>query len=232
MQTYKHYSFDLWMTLIKSNPAFKQERTLFFYNNFNGAGKNLEEVAAIFRQVDVMCNAINEKTGGNISSEEMYLMVITAINNYSNKFEAVDLPLLYNEMEQLLFKYLPVVYCNNTARVLEKIKQAEGVTVSLLSNTAFIKGRSLRQVLKRIGLDAFFDFQLYSDEEGISKPDKRLFEKMLREINIKRGGDILHAKETVHIGDNMVADINGAKAAGINSILINSNNISITSLLN
>ncbi|RZL31784.1 MAG: HAD family hydrolase, partial [Pedobacter sp.] len=27
MAFYKHYSFDLWLTLIKSNPTFKLERT-------------------------------------------------------------------------------------------------------------------------------------------------------------------------------------------------------------
>ncbi|RYD21052.1 MAG: HAD family hydrolase, partial [Spirochaetia bacterium] len=72
MKKYKHYSFDLWMTLIRSNPAFKLERTRFFYQHFNCKEKTLEEVGLVFRQIDVMCNAINEKTGGNIHAEEMY----------------------------------------------------------------------------------------------------------------------------------------------------------------
>ena len=63
MAFYKHYSFDLWLTLIKSNPRFKQERTSYFYEKFNTKNKSIEEVALIFRQVDLMVNAINEKTG-------------------------------------------------------------------------------------------------------------------------------------------------------------------------
>jgi putative hydrolase of the HAD superfamily len=231
MVLYKHYSFDLWMTLIKSNPVFKQERTRFFYDNFNQGSKTIEEINAIFRRVDLMCNAINEKTGGSIASEEMYLMVISEMNDYSNAFENINLIALYTEMEQLLFKYMPLVYCNNTAQVLSKIKQQEDVTVSLLSNTAFVKGSSLRQVLKHIGLDGYFDFQLYSDETGFSKPNKQMFHLMLNGVAAVRD-NVVNTNEIVHIGDNVLADVHGANATGIHGILINSNNVSITSLLN
>ncbi len=230
MIAYQHYSFDLWMTLIKSNPAFKQARAKFFYDNLNHQGKTLEEVCAVFRTVDNMCNAINEKTGGNITSEEMYLMVISGINNYSNAFNNIQLTSLYDEMEQLLLKYQPVVYCENTAAVLQQIKQLHGVTISLLSNTAFIKGSSLRKVLERIGLAAYFDFQIYSDEIGASKPNKIIFDAMLGNIATVRNGNI-DINTIVHVGDNKVADIYGASAAGITGILINANNVSITSLL-
>ena len=63
MSRFRHYSFDLWLTLIKSNPAYKPERAGIFYRDYNSLNKSLEEIAAIFRQVDLMCNAINEKTG-------------------------------------------------------------------------------------------------------------------------------------------------------------------------
>ena len=48
MKTYKHYSFDLWLTLIKSNPTFKKERALFFHKHLNAAGKSLEENTPLF----------------------------------------------------------------------------------------------------------------------------------------------------------------------------------------
>ena len=82
MAFYKHYSFDLWLTLIKSNPAYKQERTRYFYQRFNTKHKNLAEIAVIFRQVDLMVNAINERTGKNVDADEMYLMIISMINDY------------------------------------------------------------------------------------------------------------------------------------------------------
>ncbi len=230
MNIYKHYSFDLWMTLIKSNPVFKQERALFFYDRFNRKNKSREQVTHIFRQVDLLCNAINEKTGGNIEAEEMYLMVIAAMNDYSYSFAEINLGELYGEMELLFFKYLPVVYSPETLTVLSRLQEKGDTTFSLLSNTAFIKGSTLRKALRTMDLERFFDFQLYSDETGLSKPNKKLFQLMLNEIVAARPG--IHASDIIHIGDNEKADIEGAKTVGINSLLVNSNNNSITILLN
>ena len=98
MQFYKHYSFDLWLTLIKSNPNFKKERALFFHKNFNSKKKNIEEIEKIFRQVDIICNSINEKTGKNIDADEMYLYRFYPV--ISNKVDGVGYTLiLYSEIE-------------------------------------------------------------------------------------------------------------------------------------
>lgn len=229
MPYFKHYSFDLWLTLIKSNPLFKIERTKFFYENFNPLHKTLEEIALIFRQVDVMCNSINEKTGKNIDADEMYLMVINTINNFSNNFETIDTELLYNQMETLVFKHLPIVYCNETINVLSHLKQNSNCTMNILSNTGFIKGQTLRKVLNQIGLFSFFDFQLYSDEEQVSKPNPKFFSLMLKKICVLNGDYLLN--DIVHVGDNPNADIKGANSIRINSMLINANHQTIKNLL-
>lgn len=228
MKGYKHYSFDLWLTLIKSHPSFKQERNRFFFDNFNHKNKSLEEITQIFRQVDLMCNAINEKTGNNLEAEEMYLMVISAMNDHAVSFHDIDLTKLYHEMEQLVFKHLPVIYCANTSAALSRLKE-ENYTISLLSNTAFIKGSTLREVLKRLEIHHLFDFQLYSDEVGMSKPNQELFQLMIKTVTSSKD---IHLKEIIHIGDNIKADIEGGSIAGISTLLINSNDKSILSLFN
>ncbi len=230
MLPYRHYSFDLWMTLIRSNPAFKIERTKYFFSKINYYNKPLEEIAKIFREVDIMCNSINENTGKNIDAEEMYLMVISLINNYKVDLHQVDVVSLYDEMEQLLFNYMPQVYCTNTHVVLNSLKSRQGTTLNILSNTGFIKGRTLRKVLKEIDLYHYFDFQVYSDEEGLSKPNKILYQKVLSQVYHLHKPITL--KEIVHVGDNPVADVKGASEAGIESLLINSNEVSILKLLN
>ena len=230
MQLYKHYSFDLWLTLIRSNPAFKLERTRIFHEKYNFANKSFDEVATIFRQVDLMCNSMNEKTGKNIDADEMYLMVISLINDFNPSFAAIDLVALENEMEQLLFNYLPLVYCENTKDMLERLKAGERSTVSLLSNTGFIRGATLRKVLHELQLGQYLDFQLYSDEENLSKPNLQFFQLMLDRIDRKKHTE-LELHEIVHIGDNPIADIHGATCLGIHSVLINSNHLTISCLL-
>lgn len=231
MAFYKHYSFDLWLTLIKSNPSFKQERTKYFFDKFNAKNKSIEEIAMIFRQVDLMVNAINEKTGKNVDADEMYLMVITMINDFSFDYDEVDLDLLYLEVEDLLLNYMPLLYCNNCIPVLSKIKEAENKSsTNILSNTGFIKGKTLRKVLNHLQIDQFIDFQLYSDEVRMSKPNPEFFRLMLNTIDRQQHPE-LALTEVIHIGDNPIADVNGAHSVGINSLLINSNNLSILHLL-
>lgn len=232
MNIYQHYSFDLWLTLIRSNLSFKRERTKFFFDHFNPQQKPLEEVERVFRRIDLMTNAINEKTGGNIDTDTLHLMVISEINDHQYEFAAVDLAALYNEMETLVFKYRPTTYCSATARVLRTLHQRQDCTLSLLSNTAFIKGRTLRKVLQELELDQYLHFQLYSDETGVSKPNPEMFRLMLDSITTTRNGEAILPQQIIHIGDNVKADIQGASEAGIHSLLVNSNNQCISSLLN
>jgi len=229
MNQYKHYSFDLWLTLIRSNPDFKQERAKIFHARYNPLNKSFAEVVTIFRNVDLMCNSINERTGKNIDADEMYLMVISIMNDYQPGFAAVDTEELYREMEQLLFNYMPHIYCGNTAGLLNSLKEGDA-TMSLLSNTGFIRGETLRKVLKALEIDRYLDFQLYSDEVRLSKPNPAFFQLMLDQIALKHQGRLgLH--EIVHVGDNPVADSYGAGQLGISSVLINSNQQTITCLL-
>jgi len=231
MKTYKHYSFDLWLTLIKSNPVFKKERALFFHQHLNAAKKSLEEVEMAFRHVDLMSNAINQKTGSNLEAEEMYLIVIYELNDSNSAFENIDIKWLLHQMEQLFFQYIPAIYNDKTLSTLNTLKEIPGVSMSILSNTAFIKGSTLRIVLRHLNLDQFFDFQCYSDEEGMSKPNPHFFGLMIDNIHTIRQNDNIMPQEIIHIGDNFVADILGANNLGINSFLINSNNNTIADLL-
>lgn len=230
MAFYKHYSFDLWLTLIKSNPTFKLERTKYFHKKFNSKHKSIDEVAVIFRQVDLMINAINEKTGKNVDADEMYLMVISMINDHNFQFRDLDLEALYNEMEELLFTHMPLIYCDNCLPVLAKVKEPELSTTNILSNTGFIKGKTLRKVINHLGIDQFIDFQLYSDEVRMSKPNPKFFELMLNKIDREKHPELI-LSNIIHVGDNPHADIRGAEAMGIKSMLINSNNQSILQLL-
>lgn len=230
MAFYKHYSFDLWLTLIKSNPTYKQERVQYFYRNFNGKHKSVEEIAVIFRQVDLMVNAINEKAGKNVDADEMYLMIISMINDYDFNFRNVDLQVLDHDMEQIVFAHMPKLYCDDCINVLAKIKESGKSSTNILSNTGFIKGKTLKKVINHLGIGQYIDFQLYSDEVRMSKPSTGFFQLMLNTIDRTKHPE-LQLKEIIHIGDNPHADVRGAEAMGIKSMLINSNNLSISNLL-
>ncbi len=231
MDIIKHYSFDLWLTIIKSNPIFKEERASYFYKNFNRKNKSVDEVKAIFRYNDDMCNAINEVTGQNISAQEMYLMVLYQLNESLDIMEEFDMAHLNTEMDLLFFRYSPLVYSQATIDTLYQLASKNNITLNILSNTAFIKGELLRELLNNLDVAKYFDFQIYSDEIGMSKPNINLYYHLIENIQTMRNKDNIQLSEILHIGDNYKADYLGAKAAGLNALLINSNDQLITKLL-
>jgi HAD superfamily hydrolase (TIGR01549 family) len=72
-----------------------------------------------------------------------------------------------------------------------------------------------RGKIEKHNLAAHVDFTLVSEEVGYHKPDKRAFEEAL-----KVAGDV-PATRALYIGDNLIADIQGAQAAGLTAILMN-----------
>ncbi len=227
---YSHYSFDLWFTLIKSNPNFKNKRALYFYKMYNSKNKTLAEVEHVFRHVDLMCNAINEKTGANIDCEEMYLMVLYELNNEKYHIQDIDLEELCKNMENLFFENPPSLFNSLTLPTLDTLKNYPDTTMNILSNTGFVKGNTLRKLLTNLDISKYFNFQLYSDEMHMSKPNTSIFNILVREINSIRLSPIA-LKDIIHIGDNILADIKGAESIGINTFLINTNDKSIQNLV-
>jgi HAD superfamily hydrolase (TIGR01549 family) len=64
------------------------------------------------------------------------------------------------------------------------------------------------------GLDQFVDELVVSGEVGVSKPDPMIFHTALNRLGVT-------ADETVMVGDSWIADIEGARAAGIRAIWFN-----------
>ncbi|MEI6487890.1 MAG: YjjG family noncanonical pyrimidine nucleotidase [Bacteroidota bacterium] len=75
--------------------------------------------------------------------------------------------------------------------------------------------------IKNSGLDKYFLNTITSEAAGFQKPDIRIFEFALRTAQS-------HAQKSIMIGDNMEADILGAKNAGIHQIYFNPSEIKHT----
>jgi putative hydrolase of the HAD superfamily len=84
-----------------------------------------------------------------------------------------------------------------------------GLTLVVVSNA----NGTLRAHMDRIGLSAFLDHVIDSCDEGVEKPDPRLFEIALARANAR-------ADSTIHVGDIYQVDVVGARAAGIRPILL------------
>jgi putative hydrolase of the HAD superfamily len=102
---------------------------------------------------------------------------------------------------------------DETARPgLERLR-ARGVTLALISNTMRTPGAVIRAVLDRAGLLACFAHTTFSDEVGIRKPAPEIFQDTLRRVGGAPAG-------AVHVGDDAVLDVDGARAAGLRVVQI------------
>ena len=212
---HEHLSFDLWLTLIKSNPEFKNKRNSLFKDFFE-VDCSLEKVSEVIRYYDVLFNNINEKTGLNIDTFEIYYLILEALNVDLNSIEIEKLIEFYNESEILFMNYKPDLIYSNTQILFNQINE-KGITISILSNTAFIKGTTLRKLLKHYELDNFLLFQIYSDETGYSKPNIEIFKLVYDEIEKVKS---IEKNKVLHVGDNKVADYDGAINFGFDSLLV------------
>ena len=72
---------------------------------------------------------------------------------------------------------------------------------------------SLAEVLGRVGLSEWLDGVVTSAGVGVSKPDPAIFER-----GLSVAGAV--AREAVHVGDSLGEDVAGARAAGIEPVLV------------
>jgi putative hydrolase of the HAD superfamily len=91
---------------------------------------------------------------------------------------------------------------------LEEFRR-HGLRLVVVSNA---NGR-LSSVFERLGLAGRVDLLFDSHDQGVEKPDPRLFH-----IALERAG--ARAETTVHIGDLYHVDVVGARAAGLRAVLL------------
>ncbi|MFC6268972.1 HAD family hydrolase [Frigoriflavimonas asaccharolytica] len=212
---YQHFSFDLWLTIIKSNPDFKVKRDQLLKDHFS-IDASFDEVRKAVRYYDVLLNKISEKTGRHIERETAYLLILNALGKKFEDVTNVQLNLYFQEMDQLFLENLPVILWDNIEDQLIRIKN-EGKTSSILSNTAFIRGETLEKMLQKLGISSYFSFKIFSDEVKISKPNPNIFDLVHQSVKkIKQ----VEKNEILHIGDNAFADFQGAKNFGFNAQLV------------
>jgi putative hydrolase of the HAD superfamily len=84
-----------------------------------------------------------------------------------------------------------------------------GLRTAVISNS----NGSVRSILDDLGLTGYLDFVIDSFEVGVEKPDARIFR-----LGLERAG--LEAADVVYVGDLYSVDVLGARAAGMQGVLL------------
>ncbi len=222
----KHISFDVWLTLIYTNPAFKPARDALT-SSFFDIKKDLKVVTETFKHYDNCFTKVNEIVGLNLDSREMLLIILANLEVEIEKLNHSLLDSYEKEISNLFWQYPPIFLESNFYEIAERLVQ-QNISLSILSNTGFIEGKTLRAFFAHQKIDHFFTFQCYSDEAGLSKPSplfyKYAFDTILTYKNLNKN-------QVLHIGDNPIADVKGANKFGFRSALYEHKKISLEKLL-
>jgi putative hydrolase of the HAD superfamily len=97
---------------------------------------------------------------------------------------------------------------------LERLR-GQGLALAVVSNTMRTPGTGLRKLLERYGLLSAFAHATFSDEVGVRKPDPEIFALTLRALGVEPAA-------AVHVGDDAVLDVLGARNAGLRTIQVTS----------
>lgn len=86
--------------------------------------------------------------------------------------------------------------------------RGRGMQVAVVSNW----DHHLRPLLTELGVFGWIDLLVVSAEEGVEKPDVEMFERACARLGVA-------PSRAVHVGDDLEADVAGAKAAGCVALL-------------
>jgi dihydrofolate synthase/folylpolyglutamate synthase len=91
---------------------------------------------------------------------------------------------------------------------LRELKR-RGLKLGIISNW----DNRLRPLLRELQLDSYFDSIIISGEAGSQKPDPRIFQAAAAQLNAP-------PEAILHIGDSSSEDVAGARAAGLQALLL------------
>ena len=97
---------------------------------------------------------------------------------------------------------------DDVAPCLRELKR-RGLKLGIISNW----DDRLRPLLRELQLDSYFDSIVISGEAGLQKPDPRIFQAAAAQLNTP-------PEAILHIGDSASEDVAGARAAGLQALLL------------
>ena len=87
---------------------------------------------------------------------------------------------------------------------------ARGVRLAIICDIGLTPAAGVRALLRDAGLLGYFDATVFSDEQGVYKPDARIFEFTLATLGVD-------ADAALHVGDRRRTDVEGALGCGMSA---------------
>jgi putative hydrolase of the HAD superfamily len=198
--------FDLYGTLLIFNDIDKSwdDWAIAFYELINHKTKmSFDEFAGSCR--NFMSRDAKKENSSGLTTYETKIK--KHCDSLGIELSTSELKLIADITPRAWQKYISVA--PGAIEVLNELKKNK--VLVLITN--FDHSPHIRKTLAEFNLDSFFSKIIISDEVNITKPDPAIF-------NIALDQTGLTSDEVIFVGDNPKDDIEGARAAGIEPVLI------------
>lgn len=204
----KAITFDCWDTLIDDDGSRNIKRKEYFTFLLKNKGFTVteEEVDRFFsKEAKLFQNfIIDHRKTQNSMARVRTLMKLAGLNlSHDEINKATD----YCDKIALEFRPPVIDGIKDTLEVL-----AKEYRMAVICNTGWHSANTVRHLLGDYDFPKYFSHMTFSDEAGVAKPHKQIFEQTLAKL----GG---RPEEAVHIGDSEYSDIVGARGANMRAIL-------------
>jgi len=211
----KAVGFDLWETLITDTPELsrKQERLRLTRMEeiltARGHGALSARIERAYRDIWQRCHELYWSEDRDIECRRQIEHFIEAIELDPATLAADALDELEKAYAMAAVEILPNVI-PGAIEVLRELK-SRGLRLGLISNTGRTPGYALREILKRVGVAEYLDAMVFSNEHGVCKPQRSIFEEMRSALRVDYA-------EMAFVGDNLYVDVLGAQRLGMRAI--------------
>lgn len=209
-------TFDFWETLVLDSPEnLREQRALriqALHRVLAGAGSGIGE-PDVAEAYDRSERVLVERYWGRHRDPSIAEQVRLVLETVSPGISRAMTPALFEEALAGYIEPVLQVPPELTPGAAEAVRElaSRSVALGIISNTGRTPGVILRRVLERHDLMRHFTAVSYSDEVGYRKPDAEIFRRTLAELGVE-------AAEAAHVGDNPVADVQGAQGVGMRGV--------------
>lgn len=210
-------SFDIWGTLLRSNPGFSATRAQLVIDYFKlpitGA-----EFRVFIKEACTELDAATDRTGMQFGFAARVRFALK-LYGFKGKVTDQDLAAVYAKARAVQLSSVDNMPTLMEADLPETFRQLveNGFKLAVISNTGMTEGDELTEILDALGLGQYLTYRIYSDKVGMAKPSKTIFQALVSEFGVP-----LH--RVLHVGDNVKADFLGALNAGCHSELYDPDN--------
>lgn len=183
--------FDMYETLITH-----YESPLYF-------GTQMAHDAGIEEEIflETWHSSEEDRTLGKITFEEILERVLKENDSYSE--ELMD----YIVEKRLHCKEEAFEHLHTEIIPMLRLLKEKGILIGLISNCFSEEA----VVIKKSILYPYFDAVCLSYDEGMKKPDKAIFERCLKKLNVK-------SEECLYVGDGGSSELEAAQSVGMKAV--------------